>query len=52
MKGGALALVGTSTIPAFLSRSVLAQATTAAANNKKLIARHTAKKAIMLVLAF
>ncbi len=37
MKGGALALVGTSTIPAFLTRSVLAEATTAAANNKKLI---------------
>jgi uncharacterized protein (DUF1501 family) len=37
LKGGALALVGTSTIPAFLTRSVLAEATTAAANNKKLI---------------
>src|SRR6202167_752193 len=37
MKGGALALVGTSTIPAFLSRSVLAEVTTAAANNKKLV---------------
>ena len=32
MKGGALALIGTSTIPAFLSRSVLAEVTTAAAN--------------------
>jgi uncharacterized protein (DUF1501 family) len=37
MKGGALALIGTSTIPAFLSRSVLAEMTTAAANNKKLV---------------
>jgi uncharacterized protein (DUF1501 family) len=37
MKGGALALIGTSTIPAFLSRSVLAEVTTAAANKKKLI---------------
>jgi uncharacterized protein (DUF1501 family) len=37
MKGGALALIGTSTIPAFLSRSVLAEATTAAANKKKLV---------------
>ena len=32
-----LALVGTSTIPAFLSRSVLAEVTTAAANNRKLV---------------
>lgn len=37
MKGGALALVGTSTIPSFLSRSVLAEVTTAAANHKKLV---------------
>ncbi len=37
MKGGALALVGTSTIPAFLTRSVLAEATTAAASHKKLV---------------
>jgi len=37
MKGGALALVGTSTIPGFLTRSVLAEATSAAANNKKLV---------------
>ena len=37
MKGGALALVGTSTIPSFLTRSVLAEATTAAANKKKLV---------------
>jgi len=37
MKEGALALIGTSAIPAFLARSVLAEATTAAANNKKLV---------------
>jgi uncharacterized protein (DUF1501 family) len=37
MKGGALALIGTSTIPAFLSRSVLAEVTTAQANHKKLV---------------
>jgi uncharacterized protein (DUF1501 family) len=37
MKGGALALIGTSTIPAFLSRSVLGEVTTAAANHKKLV---------------
>jgi uncharacterized protein (DUF1501 family) len=37
MKGGALALVGTSVIPSFLLRSVMAEATTAAANNKKLV---------------
>jgi len=37
MKGGALALIGTSAIPAFLSRSVLAEMTSAAANNKKLV---------------
>lgn len=37
MKHGALALVGTSTIPHFLTRSVLAEATTAAANHKKLV---------------
>jgi len=37
MKNGALALIGTSAIPAFLTRSVLAEATTAAANNKKLV---------------
>src|ERR1700719_1486123 len=35
MKGGALALIGTSSIPAFLSRSVLAEMTTSAANKKK-----------------
>jgi uncharacterized protein (DUF1501 family) len=37
MKGGALALVGTSTIPSFLTRSVMAEVTTAAANHKKLV---------------
>jgi uncharacterized protein (DUF1501 family) len=37
MKDGALALVGTSTIPSFLTRSVMAEMTTAAANKKKLI---------------
>src|ERR1700728_1356558 len=37
MKGGALALVGTSPIPAFLSRSFLAEVTPAAANKKKLV---------------
>jgi len=37
MKDGALALIGTSTIPAFLTRSVLAEMTTAAANKKKLV---------------
>ncbi len=37
MKGGALALVGTSTIPSFLTRSVLGEMTTAAANKKKLV---------------
>jgi uncharacterized protein (DUF1501 family) len=37
MKGGALALIGTSTIPAFLTRSVLGEVTTSAANHKKLV---------------
>lgn len=37
MKGGALALVGTSAIPSFLTRSVMAEITTAAANKKKLV---------------
>ncbi|HXB62869.1 MAG TPA: DUF1501 domain-containing protein, partial [Acidobacteriaceae bacterium] len=37
MKNGALALIGTSTIPSFLERSVMAEVTTAAANNKKLV---------------
>ncbi len=37
MKGGALALVGTSSIPSFLTRSVLAEITSASAHNKKLV---------------
>jgi uncharacterized protein (DUF1501 family) len=37
MKGGALALVGTSVIPSFLMRSVMAETTKAAANDKKLV---------------
>ena len=37
MKGGALTLVGTSAIPGFLTRSVMAEMTTAAANRKKLV---------------
>jgi len=37
MKNGALALFGTSVIPAFLHRSVMAEITTAAANHKKLV---------------
>ena len=37
MKGGALALVGTSVIPAFLTRSVYAEAANASANGKKLV---------------
>lgn len=37
MKGGALALVGTSVIPGFLLRSVLAQATSAQASGKRLV---------------
>ena len=37
MKGGALALVGTSVIPSFLTRSVMGEMTTAAANKKKLV---------------
>jgi uncharacterized protein (DUF1501 family) len=37
MKDGALALIGTSTIPSFLARSVMAEVTTAATNNKKLV---------------
>src|SRR5260370_980165 len=37
MKGGALALGGTSTISAFLTRSVLAEMTTGAAKKKKLV---------------
>ena len=37
MKNGAMALVGTSVIPSFLTRAVMAEATTAAANHKKLV---------------
>jgi uncharacterized protein (DUF1501 family) len=37
MKNGALALIGTSTIPSFLERSVMAEVITAAANHKKLV---------------
>ena len=37
MKGSALALVGTSTIPQFLVRSVMAETATAQANGKKLV---------------
>ena len=37
MKDGALALVGTSVIPSFLVRSVMAEVTTAAASKKKLV---------------
>jgi uncharacterized protein (DUF1501 family) len=37
MKGGAMALVGTSVIPSFLMRSVMAEQTTAAAHNKRLV---------------
>ena len=37
MRGGAMALVGTGVIPAFLTRAVYAEMTTAAANKKKLV---------------
>jgi uncharacterized protein (DUF1501 family) len=37
LRGGALALVGTSVIPAFLTRSVYAEVTRAAASKKKLV---------------
>jgi len=37
MKGGAMAVVGASSVPAFLTRSVLAQATTARAQGKTLV---------------
>jgi uncharacterized protein (DUF1501 family) len=37
MKNGALAVVGSAAIPSFLTRSVLAQATTAQAQGKKLV---------------
>lgn len=37
MKNGALALVGTSAIPSFLARAVMAEASTAAGNSRKLV---------------
>jgi uncharacterized protein (DUF1501 family) len=37
MRNGALALVGTSVIPSFLTRSIYAEMTTAATNKKKLV---------------
>jgi hypothetical protein len=37
MRGGAMAVVGTAAIPAFLTRSVMAQATAAQAQAKKLV---------------
>jgi uncharacterized protein (DUF1501 family) len=37
VKDGALALVGTSAIPSFLTRTVMAEVTTATANKKKLV---------------
>ena len=37
MKGGAMALVGTAVVPAFLERSVLAQATSAQQSGRKLV---------------
>ncbi|HZY62766.1 MAG TPA: DUF1501 domain-containing protein [Edaphobacter sp.] len=37
MKGGALALVGTSAIPSFLTRTVMAEMTAASRNQKKLV---------------
>ena len=37
MKDGALAVIGTAAVPTFLTRSVLAQATTATAQGKKLV---------------
>ena len=37
MRGGALALVGTSVVPSFLTRSIYAEMETAAANRKKLV---------------
>lgn len=37
MKGGAMAVVGTSAIPQFLTRSVLAQATTTLAHGRRLV---------------
>src|SRR6201996_9651754 len=37
MKGGAMALVGTAAVPSFLTRSILAQSTTAQAQGKKFV---------------
>ena len=37
MRGGAMAVVGTAAIPTFLTRSVMAQATEAQAQGKKLV---------------
>jgi uncharacterized protein (DUF1501 family) len=37
LKNGAMALVGTAAIPSFLTRAVMAQATAASANRKKLV---------------
>jgi uncharacterized protein (DUF1501 family) len=37
LKNGATALVGTAAIPSFLTRAVMAQATAASANRKKLV---------------
>ena len=37
MRGGAMAVVGTAAVPTFLTRAVLAQATTAAAEGKRLV---------------
>src|SRR5271166_1818179 len=37
LKGGAMAVVGASAVPSFLTRSVLAQATSAQAQGKKLV---------------
>ena len=37
MRGGAMAVVGTAAVPTFLTRAVLAQATTAAAQGKRLV---------------
>ena len=37
MRGGAMALVGTAVVPAFLERSVLAQVTHAQASGKRLV---------------
>jgi uncharacterized protein (DUF1501 family) len=37
LKNGAMALVGTAAIPSFLTRAVMAQATAASANHKKLV---------------